>query len=174
MPFVRLAGISELEPDQGFRVELGDEEAVALIRTGDGDVYDITHMQFFQGDQIRGGGGSDGRRVLAQLLHGEEEALYGDSAYHSKAAQALALAVGLSFFVCQRGTRAKPLSKRQRARNRRYSRLRAIGEHPYLVVKRLWGHAKVRYRGLKKNLAQMYALFGLANLYRVRKHFVAI
>ena len=110
--------------------------------------------------------------VLPQLLHGEEEALYGDSAYHSKAAQALALAVGLSFFVCQRGTRGKPLSQRQRARNRRYSRLRAIGEHPYLVVKRLWGHAKVRYRGLAKNLAQMYALFGLANLYRVRKHFV--
>jgi 3-phenylpropionate/trans-cinnamate dioxygenase ferredoxin component len=41
MPFVRLAGISELEPDQGFRVELGDEEAVALIRTGDGDVYAV-------------------------------------------------------------------------------------------------------------------------------------
>lgn len=111
--------------------------------------------------------------VLAQLLHGEEAALYGDSAYHSQAAQAMALAVGLSFFVCQRGTRAKPLSKRQRARNRRYSRLRAIGEHPYLVVKRLWGHAKVRYRGLAKNLAQMYTLFGLANLYRVRNHFVA-
>lgn len=111
--------------------------------------------------------------VLAQLLHGEEAALYGDSAYHFKAAQAMALAVGLSFFVCQRGTRAKPLSKRQRARNRRYSRLRAIGEHPYLVVKRLWGHAKVRYRGLAKNLAQMYTLFGLANLYRVRNHFVA-
>lgn len=111
--------------------------------------------------------------VLAQLLHGEEAALYGDSAYHSKAAQAMALAVGLSFFVCQRGTRAKPLSKRQRARNRRYSRLRAIGEHPYLVVKRLWGHAKVRYRGLAKNLAQMYTLVGLANLYRVRNHFVA-
>jgi IS5 family transposase len=94
-------------------------------------------------------------------------------AYHSKAAQALAVAVGLSFFVCQRCTRGKPLSERQRARNRRYSRLRAIGEHPYLVVKRLWGHAKVRYRGLAKNLAQMYTLFGLANLYRVRKRFVA-
>jgi len=111
--------------------------------------------------------------VLPQLLHGKEDALYGDSAYHSKAAQAMAVAVGLSFFVCQRSTRNKPLSARQRARNRRYSRLRAIGEHPYLVVKRLWGHAKVRYRGLKKNLAQMYALFGLANLYRVRKHLIA-
>jgi hypothetical protein len=44
--------------------------------------------------------------------------------------------------------------------------VRAIGEHPFLVVKQLWGHAKVRYRGIAKNLAQMYALFGLGNLHR--------
>ena len=41
MPFVRLAGTSELEPDQGYRVELGDEEAVALIRTRDGEVHAV-------------------------------------------------------------------------------------------------------------------------------------
>ena len=41
MPFVRLAGFSELEPDQGFRVELGDEEAVALIHTADGGVHAV-------------------------------------------------------------------------------------------------------------------------------------
>ena len=62
----------------------------------------------------------------------------------------------------------QPLTKAQRARNRRLSRVRATVEHPFLVVKRLWGHAKVRYRGIKKNLAQMLTLFGLANLYRVR------
>ncbi len=28
---------------------------------------------------------------------------------------------------------------------------------------------KVRYRGIEKNLAQMQALFGLANLFRVRR-----
>jgi 3-phenylpropionate/trans-cinnamate dioxygenase ferredoxin subunit len=41
MPFVRLAGIAELEPDQGIRVELGDEEAVALVLTADGDVHAV-------------------------------------------------------------------------------------------------------------------------------------
>jgi 3-phenylpropionate/trans-cinnamate dioxygenase ferredoxin component len=41
MPFVRLAGISELEPGQGFRVELGDEEAVALVLSDDGDVHAV-------------------------------------------------------------------------------------------------------------------------------------
>ena len=41
MPFVRLAGLSELDPDQGLRVELGDEEAVALIRASEGGVYAV-------------------------------------------------------------------------------------------------------------------------------------
>jgi IS5 family transposase len=65
------------------------------------------------------------------------------------------------------------LTQAQRARNRRLSRVRAVVEHPFLVVKRLWGHAKVRYRGIAKNLAQMNVLFGLANLYRVRRHLLA-
>jgi len=43
-------------------------------------------------------------------------------------------------------------------------------EPPFLVVKRLWGHAKVRYRGFAKNRAQMNTVFALANLYRVRYH----
>ena len=110
--------------------------------------------------------------MLPQLLHGAEEELYGDSAYHSKELKELAEHAGLQFNVNQRGFKHRPLTQRQKARNRRLSKIRAVVEHPFLVVKRLWGHAKVRYRGLAKNLAQMYTLFGLANLYRVRKHFV--
>jgi IS5 family transposase len=107
-------------------------------------------------------------RVLGELLHGAEDTLYGDSAYHSKELKALAEQSGLEFKVCERGKKKQPLTDRQKARNRRFSKVRAIGEHPYLVVKRLWGHAKVRYRGIAKNLTQMYTLFGLANLFRVR------
>src|SRR5262249_13486851 len=46
---------------------------------------------------------------------------------------------------------------------------RARGEHPFHVVKRLWGFVKVRYRGLAKNLARAFSLFALANLYLVRR-----
>lgn len=106
--------------------------------------------------------------LLGELLHGDEERLHGDSAYHSKALKAQAEASGIAFNVNQRGTRSRPLTKAQRARNRRFSRIRALGEHPYHVVKCLWGHVKARYRGIAKNLAQMHTLFGLANLYRVR------
>jgi transposase, IS5 family len=106
--------------------------------------------------------------VLGELLHGQEESLHGDSAYHSKALKDEAEAADIEFNVNQRGTRSRRLTQRQRARNRRLSRVRATVEHPFLVVKRLWGHAKVRYRGIKKNLAHMNTLFALANLYRVR------
>jgi IS5 family transposase len=108
--------------------------------------------------------------VMGELLHGGEERVHGDSAYHSKELQAQSEASGVQFKVNVRGTKHHPLSAAQKARNRRFSRVRAIGEHPYLVVKRLWGHAKVRYRGIAKNLAQMEVLFGLANLFRVRRH----
>ena len=111
--------------------------------------------------------------VLGQLLHGEEQALYGDSAYHSQQLKELAEGAGLQFNVNQRGFKDRPLTQRQKARNRRLSKVRVVVEHPFLVVKRLWGHAKVRYRGLAKNLAQMYTLFKGGGEYRVRKHFVA-
>ena len=106
--------------------------------------------------------------VLGELLHGQEQSLHGDSAYHAQALREQAEAAGIAFNVNQRGTHSRPLTQRQRARNRRLSRIRATVEHPFLVVKRLWGHAKVRYRGLKKNWAQMNTLFALANLYRMR------
>jgi len=111
--------------------------------------------------------------VLGELLHGAEERLHGDSAYHSKALKAQAQAAGIAFNVNERGSKNAPLSQRQRARNRRLSRVRAIVEHPFLVVKRLWGHAKVRYRGIAKNLAQMRMAFGLANIFRVRHRLVS-
>ena len=106
--------------------------------------------------------------VFGELLHGNEDCVHGDSAYHSKELKAQAEAAGVEFNVNERGSKHAPLTCRQRARNRRLSRVRAVVEHPFLVVKRLWGHAKVRYRGIAKNLAQMYMLFGLANIYRVR------
>jgi IS5 family transposase len=107
--------------------------------------------------------------MLGELLHGAEESLHGDSAYHSKELKAQAEATGVAFNVNQRATRSRPLTKAQRLRNRRLSRVRATVEHPFLVVKHLWGHAKVRYRGIRKNLAQMYTLFALANVFRMRR-----
>ena len=46
--------------------------------------------------------------------------------------------------------------------------IRARVEHPFRVIKRQFGHVKVRYRGLTKNTAQLHMLFALSNLWMVR------
>lgn len=52
--------------------------------------------------------------------------------------------------------------------------VRAKVEHPFHVVKNLFRHKKVRYKGLAKNEAQLFSLFGLANLVIVKRQLLAI
>lgn len=107
---------------------------------------------------------------LPQLLHGEERVLYGDQAYWKEADRHALEAQGVRYRVNRRAAAPyRPLTTRWRAINRARSRTRARGEHPFHVVKRLWGFAKVRYRGVAKNLARAFSLFALANLYLVRR-----
>jgi IS5 family transposase len=42
--------------------------------------------------------------------------------------------------------------------------LRAKVAHPFHIIKNLFKHRKARFRGLAKNQAQLFTLFGLANL----------
>jgi len=49
------------------------------------------------------------------------------------------------------------------------AQIRARVEHPFHVVKNLFHYKKVRYKGLAKNKAQLYSLFGLANLVMAKK-----
>jgi IS5 family transposase len=106
---------------------------------------------------------------LPALLHGQERVLYGDRAYWSEDLRQTCEGAGFRYRVNRRGTKTHPLSPQWQAINRARSRVRARGEHAFHVVKRLWGFAKVRYRGLAKNLARAFTMFGLANLYLVRR-----
>jgi len=56
-----------------------------------------------------------------------------------------------------------------RAVERALSQVRAWVEHPFHVVKNLFRHRKLRYRGLAKNTAQLHTLFALANLVIVKR-----
>lgn len=106
---------------------------------------------------------------LPQLLHGEERELYGDQAYWVEEDRQAAEAAGIRYRVNRRPTKQHPLTDRWKKINRARSRVRARGEHAYHVVKNLWGFTKVRYRGLAKNTARVFAAFALANLYLMRK-----
>jgi len=102
------------------------------------------------------------------LLHGQEREIFGDQAYWKEADRQAFAARGVRYRINRRPTR-KPLSERWRMINRARSRTRARGEHAFRVVKHLWGFAKVRYRGLAKNLARAQIMFALANLYQLRR-----
>ena len=48
--------------------------------------------------------------------------------------------------------------------NRRKSSVRSKVEHLFLILKRLWGFAKVRYRGLAKNANRAFAMLAMLNI----------
>jgi transposase, IS5 family len=50
------------------------------------------------------------------------------------------------------------------------SKVRARVEHVIGVIKRVFGFAKVRYRGLNKNLRRLLVTCALANLFTARRH----
>lgn len=106
---------------------------------------------------------------MTELLHGEERVVYGDQAYWREGDRQAFEDRGVRYRINRRRVGKAPLNERWRAINRARSRTRARGEHPFNVVKRLWGFTKVRYRGLAKNLARAQAMFALANLYLVRR-----
>ena len=108
-------------------------------------------------------------QAMEELLHGKERAIWGDTAYQSRERKQTAEQKGLAWNVNVKASRNRALTEQERKQNRERSRVRAIGEHPYRIVKMLWGHAKVRYKGLLKNALQHFTLFALANLYLARR-----
>lgn len=113
-------------------------------------------------------------QMMDDLLHGEEEVVYGDSAYASADAKELSEAQDIRWRVHHKAAVGKPLTPRQERENKSRSKVRAMGEHAFGVVKHLWGHRKIRYRGLKKNTVHYFACFSLANLYKVRHHILRL
>jgi transposase, IS5 family len=58
----------------------------------------------------------------------------------------------------------------ERAKNRTKSTVRARVEHSIGIIKRVFGFAKVRYRGRKKNAHRLLVTCALANLFIARRH----
>ena len=109
------------------------------------------------------------REKLEDLLHGEEKAIIGDKGYVNQNDKHFARDAGIYWGILDRRGRGKTLSNKQKKRNWQLSKVRAKVEHPFRIIKDLWGHRKTRYKGLKKNQSQMYMLFALANMFMARK-----
>ena len=109
------------------------------------------------------------RLHMTGLFHGGEKAIFGDSAYVAQADKIGARHEGLYYGISDRGARQNPLSNSQKKRNHKHSSLRAKVEHPFRIIKDLWGHYKLRYKGLAKNQERFTVLCALSNLYFCRK-----
>jgi IS5 family transposase len=108
------------------------------------------------------------------LLHGQEIDVFADAGYQGahKRPDAkddvqwhVAMRPGLRKLL----DKADPMDALTDQVERIKASIRAKVEHPFRVIKRQFGHVKVRYRGLAKNTAQLQTLFALANLWMVRK-----
>ena len=113
------------------------------------------------------------KHPLPDLLHGQEQRVYGDSAYASQKGLIAGKAPNAKDFTNQRTRKADQIDEVQRRKNRNKSRVRARVEHVFGVVKRLWGFSKVRYRGLQKNATRAFTALALANIYLCRNRLVA-
>lgn len=108
-------------------------------------------------------------QLLPDLLHGEETRVWGDSAYTGQGEVIREQAPNAQDFTHNKGSRFRPLTEKERAKNRTKSKVRAKAEHPFLVLKRIFGFTKVRYRGLDKNANWLFVACGLVNLYQARR-----
>ena len=113
------------------------------------------------------------------LLHGEETEAWGDAGYQGADKRPDAKA-GVRWNIAMRPGKRRELDKTKLVDDltdhleRLKASIRAKVEHPFRVIKRQFGHVKVRYRGLAKNTAQLHTLFALSNLWMVRRTLMAV
>ncbi len=107
--------------------------------------------------------------VLGKLLHGGESRVYGDQAYQGRQAVIRAHAPHAKDFTNRRYRYRGVVDEVERGKNRTKSSVRAKVEHPFHVIKRVFGFVKVRYLGLTKNTERLWVTCGLTNLFMVRR-----
>jgi IS5 family transposase len=106
--------------------------------------------------------------ILPDLLHGNETRVWGDQAYRGQREAMRKVAPAAQDFTNRRCRHRGVVDEVEKAKNRTKSRVRAKVEHPFLVIKRVFGFARVRYRGMVKNANRLFVTCGLANLLMLR------
>ena len=140
----------------GFKAHIGVDDSSGLVNTvkvTPANKHDVT--------------------MTAELMHGDEERLYGDSGYLGADKRENAILKNRSgkkikYIINRRPSQSKNLSTRAKGqikrREREKSSVRAKVEHVFAVVKKQLRYRKTRYRGLRKQTAKLNMMFSLANL----------
>lgn len=111
-----------------------------------------------------------------KLLHGEEKIVHADAGYTGveKRAEIIAAHSNVEWRVAARRSKIKEMPESWvKDLSVRFEKLkaqtRALVEHPFHIIKNLFKHRKTRYRGMRKNTAQLHILFALANLVTAKR-----
>ena len=115
-----------------------------------------------------------------ELLHGEEKEVCADAGCLGveERGEIAAKAGNVQWRVAAKRDKIKPMAEGVLKElvvklERLKASVRAKVEHPFHVVKNLFKHRKVRYRGLAKNTAQLHTLFALATLVVAKRSLLA-
>jgi IS5 family transposase len=121
--------------------------------------------------------------MLPHLLHGEERKVchstdedmsagapaWGDGGYQDQTEVIRQAAARAQDMTCRRTKYKNRVDEIQKKKNKTKSQVRAMVEHPFRILKRVFGFDKVRYRGIAKNYNRLCTNFALINLYHHRK-----
>jgi IS5 family transposase len=141
----------------GMKAHIGVDAQSGLVHTLIGtaaNVHDITQAQV--------------------LLHGDETDAFGDAGYQGVEKREENRELPVTWHVAMRPGKRKALHKTtlgellERIEHTQAS-ISAKVEHPFHMVKNLFHHRKTRYKSLAKNIAQLFSLFGFANLMLARR-----
>ena len=113
------------------------------------------------------------------LLHGEETTVFGDAGYQGVEKREENQNTDVTWHVALRPGKRRALPDTESGRRCEWieqlkASVRAKVEHPFHIVKNVFALKKARYRGLAKNAAQLFALFGLANLLIAKRRLFAL
>lgn len=143
----------------GMKTHIGVDAQSGLVHTVAGTAANVNNLN-----------------MAGALLHGEEEAAFGDAGYQG--VHKRPEAAGPMWHVAMRPGKRRLLNPfiepefmAERVEKMKAS-IRAKVEHPFRVLKGQFGFTKVRYRGLAKNTAQLVTLFALSNLWMARKQLI--
>ena len=145
----------------GMKVHIGVDKDSGLIHsvvTTAANVHDLT--------------------PAAELLHGDEEVIYGDAGYQGIAKRPEMEVTAADFRVAMRpGNRRvlpdTPEGRLQDLIEAAKAHIRAKVEHPFRVIKQQFGFQKTRLRGLAKNRCKINVMAAVTNLFLARGHLLA-
>ena len=145
----------------GMKVHIGVDKDSGLIHsvvTTAANVHDLT--------------------PAAELLHGDEEVIYGDAGYQGIAKRPEMEGTAADFRVAMRPGKRRVLPDTPEGRlqdliEAAKAHIRAKVEHPFRVIKQQFGFQKTRLRGLAKNRCKINVMAAVTNLFLARGHLLA-